>query len=268
VTWARNARAKRAADVRRDLLDQLAEFADMLAGMPQTAVYREAQHPRVPRGQPGAGRWSTKTALHYGPGPHPDGTPQSVHGGGDGTGTTARSGPIKTLYHGTRAAPFATFNPGKGKRIMQLGFGIHFTEDPEFARKFYGSAKGGRVIEAQVDLGRTLDANRIVTEDDPEFSLAEGIAKASRKRLPVQHDEKGRRIVYLQHALDLGSPQVAERALRAAGYDSVKYEALVTGGGWAPAGYQIKAGNATSYLVLDPARVRIIQQDTKQERSR
>lgn len=141
--------------MRHGLLTALSEFVDALAGAPQAprVTYSERQHPRVPRGQPGAGQWARKAPLHLGPGPHPDGTPQAVHGGGAAPAQPAASRPADSYRAPTHVqdlqgrkipAPRAFYRgtvPGATQRIRTTDAtwdSYLFVADNERAARNYG----------------------------------------------------------------------------------------------------------------------------------
>jgi len=67
--------------MKRDLLNTIADFLGAMLPEPAApAGGFDALHPRAPKGHANGGRF-VKKPLHYGPGPHPGGSPQSVHGG-------------------------------------------------------------------------------------------------------------------------------------------------------------------------------------------
>ena len=120
----------------------------------------------------------------------------------------------KVVYHGTAGEPFSAFRPRINPK-EQLGFGIHFTEDPEFASRYAHDARVvrsrkavGRVIPVLLSVQTPLLADAIVVEGSPEFALARELAG---KKLFATHDMEDRLATYLQGAIDRTSPARAER---------------------------------------------------------
>lgn len=168
------------------------------------------------------------------------------------------------VYHGTMV-PITEFqsNYRKGE---QFGFGIHFTDDPEFASRYankelQGRKKGfGNVIPVYVNAKNILNADKIVVEGSPEYTLAYKLAGRLRPQLFANQytengsEKTGKKEVYLQHAIDAAQGKTAEKAIREAGYDGIWYEARVVGIPFA--GHQTVEAKARSLVVFDPAQIK------------
>lgn len=162
----------------------------------------------------------------------------------------------KVVYHGTTAPEFPAFR-AKLNPKEQLGFGIHFAEDPSFASRYAHDQavvrrKGGpgRVIPVLLSVQRPLLADAIVCEGSPAFALAVELAG---KTLFTQRDEAGVRCAYLQAALDRTSPARAERVIRAHGFDGVRYLSQLG----EKTAYGMKGiANARSWIVFGPEQIR------------
>jgi hypothetical protein len=134
------------------------------------------------------------------------------------------------VHHGT-TAQFDAFRPFVRKG-QQLGFGIHFTEDESLASLYAhgnGTARRGkhpRVVDVFLSVHRPLYANEIALEGTPEFALAKKLAG---RRFLTQADHLGRRMTYVQNALDMTAPDRAAKLIQEAGYDGVRYLALLNG---------------------------------------
>ena len=164
------------------------------------------------------------------------------------------------VYHGTTAGGFDAFRPNYRKG-EQLGFGIHFAADREFAAKYADDPnvrrKGGtspKVYEVYLSIQRPLVADAIVREGSPEFALAKKLAGA---KLMTQRGEDGVRMVYMQGAIDRTSAERAERLIREAGYDGIVYEAMLASAAWTGAGVgRRRDAVSRSYVVFEPTQVK------------
>jgi hypothetical protein len=156
------------------------------------------------------------------------------------------------VYHGT-TSEFEEFQPGKPSKSMQLGFGIHFAEQPEFADIYAADKKGrsGRVVKAMLKADNVLDATQIVSEGSPEYTLAK---KLARDRFYPVKDEHGVRGVYVQNMIDVSSPARAAKLIQEAGYDAVKYEAIYGTHGDVY-GYRQISHTSPSYIVFNPDQI-------------
>jgi len=166
------------------------------------------------------------------------------------------------FYHGT-TKDFTEFEPHQ-KRGMQLGFGIHFTTDPELANHYAGKQKrngemdthGGNVHVVYLDVKKAFDQEKMYSVNDPEYEFAKELYKGTGRPLIVSKDSEyakdagGKFVV----TLDATSPERAVRILRKYGYDAVWYNAKVT----SRAAYgQIRTHMAAqSIVVLDKSQVR------------
>lgn len=162
------------------------------------------------------------------------------------------------VYHGTTAPPFEAFRPHV-RRDEQLGFGIHFTEDDTFAMRYAHNpdvarrGKHPRVIAAYLSVQKPLFADKIVMSGSPEFALAQTLAG---RRLLTQAHADGRKMAYLQGAIDATSPSRAERLIREAGYDGVCYRAQI--GEVTPYGKWDRGPESRSWVVFEPHQVKTV----------
>jgi hypothetical protein len=163
------------------------------------------------------------------------------------------------VYHGTTAGGFDAFLPNYRKG-EQLGFGIHFAADREFAAKYAEDptvarkGKSPKVYEVYLSIQRPLVADAIVREGSPEFALAKKLAGA---KLMTQRDEDGVRVAYMQGAIDKTSAERAERLIREAGYDGILYEAHLSTAAWTGMGVgRARTGSSRSFVVFDPSQVK------------
>lgn len=159
------------------------------------------------------------------------------------------------VYHGTSAAGFDVFRPNYRKG-EQLGFGIHFAQDRDFAAKYAEDpnvarrGKSPAVYEVYLSIQRPLVADAIVIEGTPEFTLAKKLAG---NNLLTQRNEDGVLMAYMQGAIDKTSAQRAEKLIREAGYDGIVYEAQLavpTAFGWA------RTGSSRSFIVFEPTQIK------------
>ncbi len=151
--------------------------------------------------------------------------------------------------HGTSSkTPFTEFRRAKLTPGLQFGFGFHFTKDRKLAELY------GRIIEVELTANKVLNAQQIVKEGDPLFPLALKFG-GRRSMVPME----GKLAVWLQNALDMSSPQRAEKLLREFGYDAVIYKA--SHGGMINPATRIRniEREAESIVVLDPGQIRIVQ---------
>ena len=160
------------------------------------------------------------------------------------------------VYHGTRQ-DFNTFEPNV-RKTEQLGFGIHFAEDEGFAARYAEDdmvarkGKSPRVIPAFLSIQNPLKADRLVREGEPDFELARQIAGS---KLFTTKDENGVPSVWLQNAIDAGSPARAQAAIQDAGYDGVEYEARI--GSLAPGGRgAYVSGRSRSFIAFTPTQIK------------
>lgn len=175
------------------------------------------------------------------------------------------------VYHGT-TRQFDEFKP-KFTRGMQLGFGIHFASDIEFARHYAGGVasrrgRNGRIIAAHLAVKSLLDADSIVDEGSAEFALAEKLYQGTGRRMYTQKNEAGIAQAYFAHALDAASAQRAERLVREAGFDGIRYRARLMGGAH-QAGWLAIHQEAESFLVFEGHQVLQVESiSIKPERKR
>jgi hypothetical protein len=152
-------------------------------------------------------------------------------------------------YHGS-PNKFETFQTGKHHADVQLGFGIHFAQNREFA-ELYGSY----IYECQLSPLKTLDQTTIHSVDDQEvYQFAQELYKRTRFQLYVSGGQ-------FALSLDVTSPKRAERLLKQYGYDSVLYEAKYgsiagTGGG------MYVDQKTIAMTMLDPSKITILNVTT------
>jgi hypothetical protein len=163
------------------------------------------------------------------------------------------------VYHGTTAEDFDAFRPNYRKG-EQLGFGIHFAADREFAAKYAEDptvrrkGKAPKVYEVYLSIQRPLVADAIVYEGTPEYELAKKLAG---KKLMTQRGEDDVRMAYMQSAIDQTGALRAEKLIREAGYDGIRYESILLSPvwtGWGMGG--ARTGSSRSYIVFDPTQIK------------
>lgn len=165
------------------------------------------------------------------------------------------------VYHGTTAGEFEQFQP-RIRKNQDMGFGIHFAEDKGLAEQYATDptvarpGKSPRVYTAQLSAKKPLIADQIVREGTPEFELAQKLAG---KRLYTGTDESGAKVAYLQGAIDSTSPARAERLIREAGYDAVKYKATLRGQFNPAYGTYSKGTESDAWIVFDPNQIKIVR---------
>lgn len=159
------------------------------------------------------------------------------------------------VYHGTTAS-FDAFAPHHRKGEM-LGFGVHFAEDVELAAKYAfetGVARKGsspRLIAAFLSVQSPLYGDSIVPEGTPEFALAK---KLWTVRFWAPQDADGVPCVYVQNAIDKTDSKRAERLIRDAGYDGVRYMASLRAA--AAPGHVRETGRSRSWIVFEPTQIK------------
>jgi hypothetical protein len=172
---------------------------------------------------------------------------------GDSAVVDGRGRPL-VVYHGT-TAKFDAFRPHERKG-EQLGFGIHFAEDMAMADAYahgqYTARKGStpRVIDVYLSIQRPLVADQIVREGSPEFALAKKLAGP---RLMTQRDEDGKRVAWMQNAIDATTGSRAARLIQEAGYDGVRYTATILNR--TASGARLVA-ESISWVVFSPMQVK------------
>lgn len=185
--------------------------------------------------------------------------------------------PPPRVFHGTRAN-FERFAPFV-KRSQQLGFGIHWAEDPAFAERYATDDNvarkgrgGSKVYVARLRTNSPLVANAIVGEGTPEFALAQKLAghRLSTQRwetddLPPDDPmftliglKRGVRTAYLQRAIDQASPQRAADLIQRAGYDSVRYFAELAARS-AFGQYKTVTSSSVCWVVFDPEQIEVLE---------
>ena len=116
------------------------------------------------------------------------------------------------MFHGTKRR-FTTFRATVAKD-QQLGFGIHFTPDREFAALY-----GPIIIAAKLLINKLFDMDTLIRVGTPEFAMAQELYRGNR-RVALYVDRGLTSIDF-----DVTSPSRAQRVLQAWGYDAVRYEA-------------------------------------------
>lgn len=162
------------------------------------------------------------------------------------------------VYHGT-TADFEAFKPNVRKG-EQLGFGIHFAVDSDFAARYASDpevarkGKNSRVVSAYLSIKNPLKADQLVREGSPEFALAKKLAGS---KLYTSKDENGIPSAWMQNAIDYTSPARAEKLIRDAGFDGMEYEAKV--GSLAVGGRGMSVtGKSRSYIVFEPTQIKSV----------
>jgi len=175
---------------------------------------------------------------------------------GDSKVVDERGEPL-VVYHGTSSGGFEAFRPHLRKG-EQLGFGIHFADDESFARGYAEGAQSRRaakgsspmVYAVYLSIQNPLDVERLVSEGTDEFQLAQKLAG---KRLVAMKDERGVRVAYLRNAIELASPERAQAAIRAAGYDGIRYAADLL----SPSAYGWERGSSSpSWIAFSPTQIK------------
>jgi hypothetical protein len=159
------------------------------------------------------------------------------------------------VFHGTNSKiHFEEFKPNINKK-EQLGFGIHFAENFDFANDCYATdKKNGRVYPVFLKIENMLDADQICYEGSPEFALAK---KLLGKKLYTQKNEAGIPGCYLQNVLDRVPPQRTAQVIQDFGYDGIKYTAMY-GSGINYIQHTINIERKeSSYIVFSPEQIRI-----------
>lgn len=160
------------------------------------------------------------------------------------------------VYHGTpvkryavQRAPFEIFekryNPNN-----QVGYGIHFTPDADFAGEYIGES--GDIFEVYLSIQNPLDLDQLVEEGTPEYELA---IKANPNAYTSTNIDTGKKTLYLRNALEAIPPRQAEKAIIEAGYDGVIYEAQMIEYGYY--GHRITK-TAKTYVVFNPTQIKSI----------
>jgi hypothetical protein len=149
-------------------------------------------------------------------------------------------------YHGSPNL-FDSFRLGKYKRNMQLGFGIHFAQNKEFAQLY-----GRYIYYCHLSPQNMFDATAIYSiQRDPQvYQMAKEMVKGSRFTVPVSEGDKF--VVYL----DGTSPKRAEALLKKYGYDAALYSAKH--GSQALGGMYVNA-KSISMTMLDPNQIKILK---------
>lgn len=159
------------------------------------------------------------------------------------------------VYHGTTAT-FDAFEPFYRKGEM-LGFGVHFAEDVEIAAKYAfekGVARKGnapRLIAAFLSIQNPLIGDAIAREGSREFALAKKLWTKGFYTVKDEHDVP---CVSVQVAIDKPDSKRAEKLIRDAGYDGVRYVASLRSAS-AP-GYVRETGRSLAWIVFEPTQIK------------
>lgn len=145
-------------------------------------------------------------------------------------------------FHGSKKF-FDSFRTGQYKKSQQIGFGIHFTQDKEFADLY-----GPYIYSCNLFPVKVLDVGKLYTLGDEEEKLARALHKGTGRGLWV--DDK--RFVI---SLDITAPTRAERLLKQFGYDAVVYEAKYGSGA---IGGMYVSHKAQSVSILDSDKIKIL----------
>lgn len=164
------------------------------------------------------------------------------------------SGLPLVVYHGT-TAQFDSFRPFERKG-EQLGFGIHFAEDRSMADLYahdeHVARKGRapRVIDVYLSVQRPLFADAIVREGSDEFALAKKLAGP---RLLTQTGDDGKRVAWMQGAINATTGSRAARLIQEAGYDGIRYTAMVLSRSAYGAS---KTAESAAWVVFSPTQIK------------
>ena len=177
---------------------------------------------------------------------------------GDSKVVDERGDPL-VVYHGTTAGDFDAFRPNYRKG-EELGFGIHFAKDRDFAVKYAQDptvarkGKSPKVYEVYLSIQRPLVADAIVIEGTPEFTLAKKLAG---NKLFTSPGEDGLLQAYMQNAIDHTTAPRAEKLIREAGYDGIRYEAQLSTSEWTGRGLSLaRVASSRSYIVFNPSQIK------------
>ncbi len=149
-------------------------------------------------------------------------------------------------YHGSNNL-FNSFKLGKYKKSQQLGFGIHFATDENFARLY-----GTYLYTCNIFPNKILDVQKIYNIGCPEELFARALYKGTGRQLYVSDNQ------FVIH-LDFTPPKRAERLLRQFGYDAVLYEAKYGNLTFDSGQRGMRISNkSTSIVILDPNKITIL----------
>ena len=162
----------------------------------------------------------------------------------EGSEVTDPEGRPLLVYHGTMS-DFEVFRPHY-RRSEQMGFGMHFTSDNGMASDYAGGEaarqpRGGapRLLEGFLQVRSPLNAEWVGPKGTPEHALARALyPKIDTIRTAYLHKQANGLVVErigismswaLSEALaGKGGGKRVERILREAGYDGVRYTAVIT----------------------------------------
>lgn len=163
------------------------------------------------------------------------------------------------VYHGTRALFSNIFKPNHNKK-EQVGFGVSFTPDSEFAQSYATdintrrSGKGEpRIYEVYLHIQNPLELDHMARDGSVEFSLARKMMGDKQLSRIARKDESGVLVVWMQTAVDSVSPAVAEKAIVGAGYDGVVYTAEKFSRGL---GVKNNLKKARTYVAFSPTQIK------------
>lgn len=147
-------------------------------------------------------------------------------------------------YHGSTKL-FNSFKLGKYRRSQQLGFGIHFAQDENFAKLY-----GNYIYICNLFPSKILHTDQIyeIGVGSPEEEFAKALHKGTGRRLWIEDNK-------FMIQLDITTPQRAERLLRQFGYDAVVYNAKY--GTMALRGMNV-SNESKSMVMLDSSEIKIL----------
>lgn len=121
-------------------------------------------------------------------------------------------------YHGS-TKEFTVFKEAKkSKRNEMLSFGFHFAEKKEFSLMY-----GSKLISAYLLTNRTLDADQVVSKNS---KIGQWLSSFASKR--VWFPSEGNFVTYIRNAIDSVSASKSKDAILNAGFDSIKYKAILS----------------------------------------
>lgn len=164
------------------------------------------------------------------------------------------------VYHGTEAkVDFRSFRPNFDK-TMQFGFGVHFAVDPRLSSEFYAKhPERGRVIPAYLRIENPLDADVLCQEGSSEWDLAMKLLKHTRRQIYIStHPDTGKKCLSLRTAVSVIDPKAAQKEIQAAGYDGVKYKAVIYDGSPHGIGSASVVGEFDCFVAFEPKQVKAV----------
>jgi len=160
----------------------------------------------------------------------------------------------KKLYHGTNV-PIEEFSAKRAPRDETMGLaGVHLAENPDFA-SLYASKPGGNILPVYAR-GKFLDATQLVKHGSDEHKILDQLLKGTGRKPYWSDDGNGNKSAPPLHSYidSVGRPK-AERIIRSAGYDGIKYNAKY--GAVLPGGRAASVSSQSpSIVVFDPKNIR------------